>query len=159
VADRPPDLTAGRLREQLGDLCTPRRRCEPAVELCRVPLAEDSHALGLPDGDSACGQHRQHVLRLGASQAPQLPTSQALLDAFGLPLGLAASQALLDALGLAASQALGLAASQALLDALGLTTPYTLSNALGLAASQPLGLAGSAVLCPHCFDHGVVPRH
>jgi len=63
-------------REQLGDPRADRGLCEPAVELCRILLAEDSHALGISDRDSSCGQDHEHGLRLAAQEA--------FLVAFGL---------------------------------------------------------------------------
>src|ERR1044071_4715111 len=62
-------------REQVGDLLTECGLCEPAVELCRILLAEDSPALGLSDGDVSCGQDHEH----GFGEAER----RRILDAFG----------------------------------------------------------------------------
>lgn len=52
-------------REQLGDVRTGHGLHDPAVELYLVILAEDPHALGIPDGGPPCGQDREYRLGLG----------------------------------------------------------------------------------------------
>jgi hypothetical protein len=61
-------------REQLSELLTDCGLCEPAVELYRVLLAEDSLALGISDSDFSRGQDQEHGFGF----------------AFGLAFGLAA---------------------------------------------------------------------